>query len=677
MRKFTLLTSALVWIAMSAIADTKIIYQDNYADEATSLANWADNRSKGAISFVNTPDGNYMQFNLGNNGNNFNGTRFYSIWGTTPWESVTLPESGYTMSFWFNFEQFGNNANSLKDGVYNQRNHEIAVINATNEDNINNYWGDAGTSYPNYLFKLTQCQTGDEAGIGGWPTSVTGTCGFYINGDETNLLNVAAATWYKLTLTVVGQSVAYDITDIGGTPFASGTYTLADGVDNRAGGILAYAARYLCKMNLGLSLQITCESDEDVANVPTVALNQVKGNDRVYKATFAEGETLHYILPGGSEQSIDYWDAEDELTGNPGTAMLTCTSSGTLEVWTTKNSAVSEHTTINVEAGWITLVDPVVAISSVSEGIGKTYTVNFDNSQVLLTPSVALTYVINYSDGSSESGEVANGGTIELTKAGTLKVTANSIPVAGQEYYNRSSVTVENDVEYVVAEDVNYAEWGESHFAGKEAWEAGELVDTNVSHWIGHWMNPTDKDGAEPRNKVANYIDASASDTPLPIYTLVNDEAGNNYANELLPLVPNTARASVAILLEEGLFSNQTSYKNLELTFDPKYVTDNPAKPNFIEITKTGSYDRYDKPERYSVDILKTDDTTYSLYRFDTAINRARIFVYKGFTTSINGVQDAADAVKNAPIYTIGGVRVQKAAQKGVYIQNGKKFVVK
>jgi hypothetical protein len=75
---------------------------------------------------------------------------------------------------------------------------------------------------------------------------------------------------------------------------------------------------------------------------------------------------------------------------------------------------------------------------------------------------------------------------------------------------------------------------------------------------------------------------------------------------------------------------------------------------------------------------LKTDDTTYSLYRFDTAIHSARVFTYKGFTPT-SGIE-AIQNVKNttdAPIYTIGGVRVAKAAQKGIYIQNGKKFVVK
>ncbi len=42
--------------------------------------------------------------------------------------------------------------------------------------------------------------------------------------------------------------------------------------------------------------------------------------------------------------------------------------------------------------------------------------------------------------------------------------------------------------------------------------------------------------------------------------------------------------------------------------------------------------------------------------------------------TGINGV--AADSV-NGPIYNIAGARMSNATQKGVYIQNGKKILVK
>jgi len=200
-----------------------------------------------------------------------------------------------------------------------------------------NYWGTAATAFPDYLFKLTQCTSGSAAGEGGYATAVNGTCYFVINNEngETDSVNVAAGTWYNVTLNIVGQKVDYAIVDISGTPLKSGSYTLAEGADNRAGGILHFQARYL-GITQFMGISMSYEKDGDVANTPTVNLSAVMGNDRVYKITFAEGETLHYILPGGEEQAIDYWDAEDEITGNPGTVSVIATQSGELTAWTTK-----------------------------------------------------------------------------------------------------------------------------------------------------------------------------------------------------------------------------------------------------------------------------------------------------------------------------------------------------
>jgi hypothetical protein len=52
---------------------------------------------------------------------------------------------------------------------------------------------------------------------------------------------------------------------------------------------------------------------------------------------------------------------------------------------------------------------------------------------------------------------------------------------------------------------------------------------------------------------------------------------------------------------------------------------------------------------------------------------------YKGFTpsTGIEAIKNVKTFNENAPIFNLNGVRVQNAAQKGIYIQNGKKFVVK
>jgi hypothetical protein len=54
--------------------------------------------------------------------------------------------------------------------------------------------------------------------------------------------------------------------------------------------------------------------------------------------------------------------------------------------------------------------------------------------------------------------------------------------------------------------------------------------------------------------------------------------------------------------------------------------------------------------------------------------NNVLRFNFGGNTTAIESVVNGLDA--NAPIYDLSGRRV-KVATKGIYIQNGKKFMVK
>ncbi len=702
MRKFTL-ALALAAAFTSANADEKIIYQDNFTTD-----NWTNSRAGAIQKIVETQDGNYLQF--GDGVANYNGTRINSFWGATPWEGVELPETGYTMSFSFNFEQFGNNTSNAA-----QRNNEIAVWNVPATSlSLGSYWGttnevfatNAAAEAPiegvGYLFKLTQCLSGTAAGEGGFVTAVNGTCFFTVNNSDIHAENndsisIAAATWYKVTLNVKGQNVDYSIDDISGLNVAKGSYTLAEGVDNRAAGLIHYQARYM-GITKFMGVKIAHEFDGDVAANPEVLLKAVKGNDREYKVTFLEDEVLHYILPGSEEEvEVDYYDAEDEVSGDNGVYSILCTKSGVLKTWTTKRDAKSDVIETSVEAGEVQLPAPVAAIASVEEGFGKTFKVTVDNASVILAPAVGITYEIEYDGEAKIEGELSNGATIKLEKKGTMTITVNSIPVNGVEYYTRNQTVINNDVEYVVAVDKNYMDITEEELAANPAFEKatdGIVTDTNTSHWQGKWMNEHTK----------NYNDALAAGDPVDgldwwrapsqvfasadevnayiwVYTLINDEAGVNYAKELLPLIPNTARANVGILREEGVVVNGTSYNNLEVTFDPRYVSDDPAKPNFIEIKKTNGYDRYDKqPGCNTTDIVDVAKTDYLLYRFDTAIHTARVFTYKGFTPLSDEEAAAIQSAKvldvNAPMYNAAGMKVNES-YKGIVIQNGKKFIRK
>ena len=73
---------------------------------------------------------------------------------------------------------------------------------------------------------------------------------------------------------------------------------------------------------------------------------------------------------------------------------------------------------------------------------------------------------------------------------------------------------------------------------------------------------------------------------------------------------------------------------------------------------------------------VKRGTETFSLYRIDTAI--ACIEIYK--STGESGIKDVTGVVvsdHNAPIYNLNGVQVDaKSLKKGIYVKQGKKFIV-
>ena len=78
-----------------------------------------------------------------------------------------------------------------------------------------------------------------------------------------------------------------------------------------------------------------------------------------------------------------------------------------------------------------------------------------------------------------------------------------------------------------------------------------------------------------------------------------------------------------------------------------------------------------------NVQVLRGTET-FSLYRIDTAI--ARVEVYKSVNgTGIEEINSAAVVSDhNAPIFNLNGVQVSPAAlKKGIYVKQGKKFIVR
>ena len=69
---------------------------------------------------------------------------------------------------------------------------------------------------------------------------------------------------------------------------------------------------------------------------------------------------------------------------------------------------------------------------------------------------------------------------------------------------------------------------------------------------------------------------------------------------------------------------------------------------------------------------------TFTLYRVDTALNRVLVLSPKNGTGIDNLNYNKVVSDHNAPVYNLNGVQVNpNALTKGIYVKQGKKFVVK
>lgn len=91
------------------------------------------------------------------------------------------------------------------------------------------------------------------------------------------------------------------------------------------------------------------------------------------------------------------------------------------------------------------------------------------------------------------------------------------------------------------------------------------------------------------------------------------------------------------------------------------------------------SLDEYLAQDNAPVTAVLKGDEPFSLYRISDALGKVTVYSAKGGATGIKTINVNAQNTADAPIYSLNGVRMNSKNNlpKGVYIQGGKKFVVK
>ena len=691
MRKFYLLFAAMFAYTLVATAGIKNLYKQDFELAKTPAdAGWISPNNADGMSIAGDEFGSYFQFIHAGGGER----NAYTLWGTDIYgEGINK----YTLKFdWC----------PKKKPDTNLANEIVVMADSTFSTNRwanQNYRRSAGeikagATEPDrwWLFDLTELS--DEAGEGNT---------YAINGDSTNIATINFDSFYKIQLDVdvEARTVAYDVADEFGNPVVSGTYNVPEYVENlRATGLNVLGGK-VGSINIIDNILIQVETAEDYANAPTVALTSVDGTSRTYTISFEEAnnEVLHVTFDGAELTPDD--------TTLPGMYKFNLDASGKLVAWTESGTAKSEEVSVDVVAEIINLPAVTAEITGVDEGFVKTYKMTVSNADVPTQPALFFNY--KYTPASGDVIEKENcqtGESLTVNAQGVLEITTHD---GGNDKFGSTTVSYENNTEYGVKDDIDFQHMTEADLTSKGFSEIEPLVSDQMSgenNWTGRpdalrftWIKGTnvgdtiqvrpydvDHGGIRRFMKLQSTLtEEEAHKIFAPVYTWSTGEeaTANAKFNLNIGLINVGAREDdMSGALGQGVTNAVMGVDGLT---DSDYIIVNRVdnygrgKTDYITIfadTEEEAIAQYNAenwaPES-GLSVIKGTET-FLLYRIDTALARVRTFVLQGES----GIQvlpyNQIVSDHNAPIFNLNGVQVNaKSLKKGVYVKQGKKFIVR
>ena len=692
MKKFTFIALLMFIVCAMAKADDKYFFKvptDKMAE------GWVI-QDQG--NFASTPGKEYLEVQNKKNG----GRMLNYFWNEAAWAGVdpaTLPNHTYKFTMDLNMSNMAARADMeftlLPVGICTPSDNRVSTHNY--------HWYKANEG-DDYFFRWR---------VGEKPAAANGDFTIWINEEPTakndwnqtteETLTLSSQKTYKFAVVIntEANTATYTISDEDGTELKTGVHKYTCEED-RAGifvfGMNGTSTHQLS--NIGLSY----EAEGPFAQEPSVDLFAAIGEQRAYYVTFPEGHVLHWNQLGDAEGldgtvyadddecSVAYGDALDtremETNGEGGSKIIFCNKSGQLKVWTTledDESNKSGEIVNDVVCEQITMPMPSASIANVEEGYKKVYKIVADNSETLMKPTVTIHYKKTV-NGTVEEGNILTGEPITMDGQGTLELYSfdGTHPVEMPWYAPSEKVTVENNVEYVVAEKKDYA-WTQAECdAAKEGFTVTEIVDAgNKSHWDRAYstqMYGYDENGnatACTEADAANYVSTKSG---FGIFDMASIGTDNAKWNVQVPEDATTAFAPLAptadfianskydasawgIFPYEGIVYYNTAVTNAALTLDSKYTSDDAEKPNFYVVHTRSGYDRPDKGDCNNTTVCVAGEA-YNLYRYDTALCDVKVMTYKGFEPGVSGIKNvntaetAASAVKK--VVTKNGVVIVK-----------------
>ncbi len=719
--KKSLLTLGAAFIALSSLASTRILYQQNFETVGSPAeAGWTYGGA--SLTLVSDGEGKYLELALGQN----NGRSGVSTWGQDIFMDedgeVILEDDGiYNVDFEF----------SILKGSNNQYNGALTLFTnhapVTNQP-YRNPWSPAGY-WQNYLFDMSQVNgQATQFAVNGGTLEVKDEEG-NVTGHEIDYADPVTfeeGKWYSvhLVVDVVNRAVEYDVVYIADKEtVASGTLEVpatdfnGDVISMFAEGLFVMTARY--QQTIGLdNINIYFEPSYDWANVPTIAMTAlgIKPDEtadpayRAYTINFMEGETLHVVGTDGKEVSVEYEDCD-------GAYVYETTTSGELKAWTVVGDVKSQVVTAAVDCNPVVVPQAVATISAVSAGYGKTYTLTVDNSDVPMRPQISMEYEFVGESGNKLSGdELFSGATVTVTEAGTLTITTNAYG------YGSNTVSVKNDIKFEEKKAWDFARLTKEEIVAAGFPAEFTVLNSSETNGFNNWtarrrlnyisttemVDDIDDEGNIVGQKPATIYPfgfiSEDNETNVIEYSVIDRaaiaETSKGEIFEGLTIFPERGKVAegglpnVGMLYRIGLYNDQTTNNNNNVYVNDleetdfvvvNYINDYGSNSNHPSVATDEEYYAVLAGSDAVISVAKDGtaneetglyDAVYSLYRVDTAITK--ITVYKQAAGSGDAVEsiESIKAVDNN-WYSIDGVRVAEPTRPGLYIHNGKKIIVK
>ena len=692
MKKFTFIALLMFIVCAMAKADDKYFFKVP-----------TDKMSEGWViqdagNFASTPGKDYLEVQNKKNG----GRMLNYFWNEDAWKGVdpaALPNNTYKFTMDLNMSNMAARA----DMEFTLLPVNMCTATDSRVATHNYHWYKVNEG-DDYFFRWR---------VGEKPAAANGDFTIWINEEPTakndwtqtteETLTLSSQKTYKFAVVIntEANTATYTISDEDGNELKTGVHKYTCEED-RAGifvfGMNGTSTHQLS--NIGLSY----EADGPFAQEPSVDLLAAIGQQRAYYVTFPEGHVLHWTQLGdaedlsgnayadGEEATVYYSDATDtremETSGDGGSKIIFCNKSGQLKVWTAledDENNKSNEIVNDVVCEQITMPTPSASIVNVEEGYKKVYKIVADNSETLMRPTVTIHYKKTV-DGKVEEGKILTGETITLDGKGSLELYSydGTHPEDMPWYAPSEKVTVENNVEYVVAENKNYAWTKDECDAAKTGFTVTEIVDNaNKSHWdrvYSTQMYGYDANGnatACTEAEKDNYVSTKSGFGFYDMTSIGTDDAKWNVqvpedaTTAFAPLAPTAdfianskyEASAWSIFPLEGIVYYNTAVTNAALTLDSKYTSDDAQKPNFYIVHTRGGYDRPDKGDCNATTVCVAGET-YNLFRYDTALCDVKVMTYKGFNPGVSGIKNvntaetAASAVKK--VVTKNGVVIVK-----------------